>query len=275
MAGVVTLVVVLVGGGPAPAQAPPALPVISVVDLALVLDATAYVDCDGVEHLAVLPAGVVFLEREDPPTSAEETVEVGIAYAGDLADDLVGAPTSLTIEAGAYLPSVRFDLPVEASGSLTISLTPGTGYELGSTSSVAATVDAATVVPFDCTAPLDLPPGHTDQVIGVGGTPADLPEPPVLDAYRYEIVGDRPPGLTFDGLNGRWSGAATTPGTYVLDVRSYQAWGFPGIDPSVRLYLASAEVTIVVEGAAGPADRPPTGVAPPATPVPAAARFTG
>jgi hypothetical protein len=267
--------VVLVGSGPAPAQAAD-LPVISSIGGPFIIDTVAYVDCEGVEHLGDSTHGFMVLDRVDPSSSALEPVEVGVSYSGDLADDLVEAPASVTVSPADNVPTVGFVLPPRTGGSLTITLEPGPGYELGDQISGTATVGTDVRVLADCTDLLDLPPEVVDQSIAVGEKPVDLPLPIDTIFFGYEIIGDPPPGLDLDHSY-RWQGAATTPGTYALTVRLCDLVGRPGLPQDAHICDGTAQVRIVVEGqgGTGPGNDPTSPVARPATPVAAAATLTG
>lgn len=262
------LAAIVVGGVPAPAQAPPALPVIS-MGTPYGPTRLAAVDCDGVRHVINFYEGAAVLNRDDVGPTDPADVEVGVSFSGELADDVIDPPSSITVPSDDRYTAVTFVLPPEALGGITVTLEPGPGYTLGvpSSGSVEVTEQASHTL-ADCTEPLDLPAGVADQTIPVGGRPADLPPPE--GELVYDVVGPVPPGLTFE--QGRWSGAATTPGTSVLGVghcltrQIPEQSSLPGI-----LCFSSADVRITVRAPSAPSS--PS--ARPATPITTAAAFTG
>jgi len=264
--GVVGLAAAAVAvAAPAPAQAPDPPSVSMGVPVAPLRQ--AYVTCDGVRHVANVNDGFVVVSRD---SDGPATVEVGVSFSGDLADDLIDPVSSISAAAEARYSAIPFVLPSDAVGGLTITMEPGADYELGdpSSGSVEVTAEAETVA--DCTTPLELDPGTADQTIAPGQQPADLGVEPG-DEQGVVVGGTLPPGLTLD--RGSWAGTATTPGSYAFQVQLCEtSLVVDQGDLPNTLCIASADVRIVVQGPAGPPG-PPT--APAATPVAAAAQLTG
>ncbi|HEX7133568.1 MAG TPA: hypothetical protein VF228_13415 [Iamia sp.] len=257
-------IAVVVAGAPAPAQAPDPPSVSLGVPVAPRL--AAYVTCDGVRHVATVVDGFVVVSRD---SDGPATIEVGVSFSGDLADDLIDPVSSISAAAEARYSAIPFVLPADAVGSLTVALEPGADHELGDPSSgtVEVTGEAETVE--DCTIPLELDPGTADQTISPGQQPADLGVHPG-DEQGLRVAGALPPGLTLD--RGVWSGTATTPGTYAFQVQLCEAsLVVDQGDLPNTLCIGSADVRIVVSGGATPPPPPATA----ATPVAAAARLTG
>lgn len=276
LAGVVAGVTVLVVGAvPAPAQAPPALPVIS-IDGPFAPFREAWVDCDGVRHVAHTWGGYATVERDDTGVVDPVPVDVGVSYSGSLADDLEAPASSHATPPQGTYSSLTLDAVSGALGTLTVTLEPGAGYVLGEPSSGSFTLTDDVHTIADCTAPLALMWGAADQRIAVGEQPGGLGVT-LFGLDELRVVGALPPGLTLDE-DALWAGTATTPGTYAFQVvhcpDTIETFG----DLPRILCSGTADVRIVVEGPAGPATRPtgPTApTAPAATPVSAAARLTG
>ena len=275
LVGVVVGVSALVlGAVPAPAQAPPALPVVS-IGLAAPPFREAWVDCDGVRRVAHLSEGYATVERDDTGVVDPVPVEVGVSYSGDLADDLEDPVPSETVGPQGEYSTIRLDTVSGANGTLAVTLEPGAGYVVGEPSSDSFTLTDEVHTIADCTAPLALIWGAAVQRIGVGEQPGGLG----VTLYGFDelrVVGALPPGLALDE-DALWVGTATTPGTYdfqvVLCPDTIETFGeLPRL-----LCSGTADVQIVVEGPAGPPapPGPSTPSAPAATPIAAVADLTG
>lgn len=200
-----------------------------------------YVDCDGAEHLLEYSEFGVLVERT-PPTTLEVTVP--ISYSGDLADNLVGAPTEVVIPAGEELAEILGEIDPVEEGSLIVTLEPGVGYDLGED-----TIELVVDPPYelaDCSDSLGIYADRVDQSItegerpksyglfdfdgdgidenyvgsiAVGGQIITYDEMElIVEEYETPVVGALPPGLTY--ADDRWRGAASTPGTYGFAVRA-------------------------------------------------------
>jgi hypothetical protein len=277
LAGVVVVTIVAAVAGapsPAPAQAPPVLPVIT-LGQPYAPFRTAWVDCDGVRHIAHTWGGYVEVDRDDTGVVDPVPVAVGVGYSGDLADDLIDPASSDSVAPEGQHSSIQLTVGSGALGTLTVALEPGPGYTLGDPSSGSFTLTDDLEPTSDCTAPLALGSGTADQVIGPGDRPADLDvtSPLVLEEHLV-VLGALPPGLALDG-DGVWSGAATAAGRYAFRVARCSP-ELPGqVDLPAELCSASASVQILVEADDLPDDVAPSGPAAPATPVRTDARFTG
>jgi hypothetical protein len=274
LAGVVAGAAVLfVGTVPAPAQAPPALPVIT-IEGPWAPFREAWVDCDGVRRVAHLSEGYAPVVRDDTGVVDPVPVEVGVSYTGDLADDLEDPVSSESVGPQGEYSSIGLDTVSGATGTLTVTLEPGAGYVLGEPSSGSFTLTDDVHTLADCTAPLALMWGAADQRIAVGEQPGELGVT-LFGFDELRVVGTLPPGLTLDE-DALWVGTATTPGTYAFQV--VHCPDTIEMFPELPRLLCSgtADVQIVVEGPPGstPPD-PSTPSAPAATPVSAAARLTG
>lgn len=284
LAGVVVVgSVFLVGTAPAPAQA--ADPELGLGD-AFPPSTFAYTDCEGVVHRQDDREGLARFVLDEAPAT---TLTVPVTYGGSLADDLVDPPTDVTFTPASVHGDLALTFDAVAEGSLVVTPQPGAGYVLGPNLPLTMVVEDPLTV-TDCAQDLGSPPDGADrQTITVGERPDPLGFVQVgggsADGYSTPVSGGAiPPGLVYTA--DVWSGAATTPGTYAFDVHLCQATsqylpfgdgpGVPAVlDLPDPICFGTVDVTIVVEAARGLADPPPTGVAPPATPVRTAARFTG
>ena len=242
-----------------------------------------YEDCDGAEH-TLLQDGALLVQRDGPLTDA---VTVGLTFAGSRAGSLVDPPDSIVIPAGDSVATATlvFGAPVGA-GTLSVTVEPGAGYDLGATTTQSSTVPEPAVT-TDCSYDVPVDDGAADQTIEVGEQPDPLaiygfpvfyegPQPRDLvlpNAINWDtpVVGALPPGLTF--TEDTWAGAATAPGTYRFAVRLCALPVLFNAQADVPLCIGEVDVAITVGAAAG--STPPPGSSPPATPVSAAARFTG
>ncbi len=263
----------LVGVAPAPAQAPPALPVIT-MDGPFAPFREVWVDCDGVSHVAHMNLGYAPLDRDDTGVVDPVPVDVGVSYSGDLADDLIDPVASESVGPAGEYSDIDLDTARGVNGTLTVTLEPGAGYVLGDPASGSFTLPDEIHTFADCTAPLPLMWGAADQRIGVGEQPGGLGITLFGELDELRVEGALPPGLTLDD-DALWAGTATTPGTYDFQVVYCANTVITYGELPQVLCTGTADVRIVVEGSAG---RPPTSSIPSATaatPVVAAARLTG
>jgi len=321
---IVATAVVVVGGGPAPAQLEEPLGPDVVFVEAYGPAVLGYEDCEGVLHTEEVVDGYVFVELDDQ-VALDTTVTV--SYGGDLADDLAEAPTEIPVAAGEGWGEVPFSLAAFATGELTVTVEPGLGYvaDADDTSILAVTDEVFLIsrCDDDLTEWLD-DPDRARQTIDVGEQPRPFgffdseedgadgggdtatteafegstapasPDPmPAITRFRSlqrgvqavpepfdtpVVGGSLPPGLTY--VDDEWGGAATTPGTYDFAVRlcydlsaletSGRVRPTPQAFPEV-ICLGTLDAQVVVEAQAAT----PPSTAPPASPVQAAARFTG
>lgn len=270
--------VAVVVGAPLPAPAQAALPVIT-IDGPFAPFRDAWIDCDGVRHVAHTWGGYATIERDDTGVVDPAPVEVGVSYSGSLADDLEAPVSTHVRPPGGEYSSIQVDVITGSLGTLTVTLEPGDGYVLGEPFSGSFTLDDDVETLMDCTRPLPLMWGAADQRIEVGEQPGGLGVTLYDDQDELRVVGPLPPGLTLE--DALWVGTATTPGTYAFQViLCHDMLGGVGDVPAV-LCSGTADVRIVVEGppGSGPPGGPGTGspgpTAPAATPVRAAAALTG
>lgn len=235
------------GGGPVPGQEePPPGPEVVYVD-AYGPILLGYEDCDGVVHTEEDPLGWVDVELD---YEVEAEVAVGISFSGDLADDLVDAPTEVVVPAGESWGEAEFTLGQVVAGELTVTVLPGDGYTTGPDDTTTLEVSDEPEVLGRCTDDLGDPPNDTDrQTIDVGERPVPIgffdeeesdggestattapaeELPAELARVREQwatpagfqtlvVNGSLPPGLTYE--RDEWGGAATTAGTYAFDIR--------------------------------------------------------
>jgi hypothetical protein len=234
----------------------------------------AWIDCDGVRHIAHTWGGYTTVERDDTGVTDPEPVEVGVGYSGSLADDLEAPVASHSTPPQGTYSSIQLDTVSGSLGTLTVTLEPGAGYVLGEPSSGSFTLTDEVETLMDCTAPLPLMWGAADQRIGVGEQPGGLGVTLYDDEDELRVRGTLPPGLILE--DARWVGTATTPGPYAFQViLCHGMLGGIGDVPAV-LCGGTADVRIVVEGPTGPGpSTPPSPIAPAATPVVAAVQLTG
>lgn len=260
-----------------------------------------YVDCSGVENELVSPVAGVLFERDGDLT---DPLTVPVSIGGTLAANVVDPPTEVTFEADEDFTDAIFEIDPYEPGTLTLTIEPGPDHEVGDPATVV--LDPVAFGTFaDCNDPIELAPAQADQTITVGGTPQSLG---IFD--RCDDLGDDawfddevcfladildtvvepgpPPGLTY--RSDRWTGTATTPGTYDLQVRLCLEDAFLGLelqtrdlDPdALRAFAAAAARAVgdVPDACLGTAEARITVVAadstaPPARPIEARARFTG
>ena len=252
VSGIVATAVVIGGGGPAPGQVPEDPEVVFVDAYGPML--FGYEDCDGVVHTEGDPVGWISVEL-DAEVGAD--VAVALSFGGDLAADLVDAPTELVVPAGESWGEVELAFDEVATGELTVTVEPGIGYTADLDDTYTLEVSAEPEIVASCTADIgDSPDGTDRQTILVGQQPVPLGffieegEPPTTgptststtstttepveqDASGFSRLrslralprgystpianGSLPPGLTYE--NDTWGGAATTTGLYAFDVR--------------------------------------------------------
>lgn len=274
LAGLVAGVTVLaVGAVPAPAQAPPALPVVSLGTVAAP-HREMWVDCQGASHVAHLSQGYAEVIRDDTGVVDPAPVDVAVSYSGDLAPALHDPAASTSVGPAGEYSSIGLDTARGVDGTLTVTLAPGPGYAVGDPSSGSFTLDSTGLyVRADCTDPLPLMWGAARQTIGVGERPGGLGIT-VGEGGEVRIQGTLPPGLSLDD-DALWVGTATTPGTYSFEITYCVDTLITYGDLPQVLCLGTSEVQIAVERAAGSSGPTPPPAATPATPVSAAARLTG
>ena len=170
--GIVATAVVLGGGGPAPGQVPdPDGPEVVYVD-AFGPTILGYEDCDGVVHTEEDPVGWIFVELD---YEVEADVAVGLSFSGDLADDLVDAPTEVVVSAGDVYGEIEFALDELETGELTVTVEPGLGYTTSPDDTYTLEISDEVEVVASCTDDLGEPPNGTDrQTIDVGQRPVPI-----------------------------------------------------------------------------------------------------
>lgn len=239
------------GATAAPAgAAPPAL-----VASALPGSVSVIPQCDG-EAIVQRSGGLLKIER---PNNTSGTLMVNVTYSGSLVgtDDLGPLPDPVEIPVG----ETSAIIPVEASapGDVTVTIDAGDGYSIGEPASATSDI-ADSGGAFGCQA-------EVVETIDVGTSPAALP---IYDQFGFgvgdsslQIDGELPPGLTYN-IDGSWTGAATTLGTYEFTA-CYAIGDFCGLEIPFRI--------TVVEVSADDPVLPPA--APPAAPVTSDPSYTG
>jgi hypothetical protein len=235
--------------------APQGAPAPDVIASALPGSVVVIQQCDG-ETVINQSQGLLKIER---PNSTSGTISVDVTYSGSLVDtaDLEPLPDPVVIEAG----DDSTILPVEASapGDVTLTIEPGDGYVVGEPASATSEI-AAEGSEFGCQ-------DETVETVDLGSQPTPYP---VYDRFGFGvgdstlvIEGELPPGLLY-AIDGTWSGAATTLGTFEFTA-CYQIGDLCGLELPFRITVVDAGPIppVVVPGPA------------PATPVPGRATFTG
>ncbi|HWJ98128.1 MAG TPA: hypothetical protein VNQ33_08210 [Acidimicrobiales bacterium] len=240
---------------PAPAQA--ADPVVTVTAAnGSVFSAD---DCKGQTQTNITEPIRVTLTRSG---DASASLDVALSYGGSLASTS-GLPVQATIAAGEA--QVVLEASPETGGDLTVDLTAGAGYTIGSPGSASTSMSQG-IADLGC----NIGDVSTTQTIERGTTPAaiDVEEvaysPP--DGLVRSVEGTVPPGTAFH-LDGTWDGVATELGTFRFSE-------FFCEDDGWCPYRADIEVIVVESGAIPPV----TGTRPPAAParaVPGTPQLTG
>ncbi|MEZ5137263.1 MAG: hypothetical protein R2702_06225 [Acidimicrobiales bacterium] len=237
------------------AAAPEGAPLPDVVASALPGSVVVIQQCDG-EVIVNQSQALLKVER---PNATSGTISVDVSYSGSLVGtpDLGPLPDPVVIEAGES--STIVPVEADAPGDVTLTIEPGDGYAVGDPASATADV-VAEGSDLGCQDP-------TVETIQLGAQPTPYP---VYDRYGFGvgdstlvIQGELPPGLGFD-IDGTWSGAATTLGTFEFTA-CYQLADFCGLQLPFRITVVDAGPIppVIVPGPA------------PATPVPGTPDFTG
>lgn len=316
---VAALVALAFVAGPASSGAAPADVEVTILD-SYAPGSETYVDCEGEEHVLAFPDGGVLLERTGD-LSAELVVAVSLS--GDLAPTVVDPPSEATFPAGDDWAELYLEVAdAEAEGTLTVTLEPGPDHTLVEPASVDLVVEP-TYPGLDCRDPLDLDPDRTDQTIDIGERPEallgldevgdledDVVEPDGTVRAPGDVIVDGVPSIFLDGdlvtpvegalppglayADDRWTGAATTAGTYDFVVRVCIEDAFGPVPASDLTASAAARSHLLEHSPRAGADFPsicfgtedititvrpatvtPPPTAPPARPITARARFTG
>jgi len=249
--------------GAAPAGAPAA----DVIAEALGGTVNIFTPCEGEAN--VIPGnGLLKVER---PGSIAGTISVNVTYGGTLVPgtDYEPLPDTVEIPAGESQTILFFDSAND--GTVTLTVEPGEGYTVGDPATATATIGLSDIDAI-C-------PDEETLTTTVGSQP---PAIPVFDRYGgafadtiFEIEGDLPPGLDL-GVDGSWTGTATTVGTYRF-VALYTLGDFAFLELPLRVVvLPEGEVpTTTTRPPTSSTTSPTRPPARPATPVQAHADFTG
>ena len=243
----------------APAGAPPP----QVTTFSLDGGTSTFTGCQGQTHTDP-SAGLVRIDRGNVTSG---TLSVNVTYTGTLVPgtDYPALPDPVVIPAGQTFTILQVE--ATKAGTVTITIDPGSGYDVGSPASTTTTI---TSNPVDAVCH-----AVVAQTILVGMRPTFL-DPTTLTPFggaigdtEFEITGDLPTGMSYtDGLI---KGTATTPGVFTFT----EKWCLGAPDRCVlevpyRIAVFSRDLTepvVIVP--------PPPNPAAPATPVPTDPSFTG